>query len=160
MKKLLLVILLLVATTTFAQKVTFTPNYYDGGISYFGYWSAIDTSATYRSEYFDITPFDGQTLYLTYNYNTGNTTGSLKCYIQGIYGDGIMTMDLDTLTLTSANGYTGTQVIPSISGFAPLIRVTFTSSGNTVGTQSKSLRMSFYARSNDPIYKLNKSWYQ
>ena len=163
MKKLLLIALMLVATLSFVQKKVFTPNYYNGGVEWFGYWASVDTAVTYTSEYFDISPIDGQTLYLTYNYNVGNTNDSITMTIQGAWGDGSMTSDLDTFYVTSVNGTQIIQLNPTLVYTAPLIRVQFATyyagASNQRGTPLKPLRISFYAKANDAIYKWNKNWY-
>lgn len=163
MKKLLLIALLLVATISFAQKKEFTPQYYNGGVEWFGYWATVDTGVTYTSEYFDMSPIDGQTLYFTYNYNTGNTNDTLTMTIQGMWGDGSMTSNLDTFYVTSVSGTQIIQLTPTLIYTAPLMRVSFVSYyGGALdqrNTPLKPLRISFYAKANDAIYKWNKNWY-
>lgn len=163
MKKIFLIALLLVATLSFAQKKEFTPQYYNGGVEWFGYWATVDTATTYVSEYFDITPIDGQTLYLTYNYNVGNTNDTITMTLQGAWGDGSMTSDLDTFYVTSVSGTQIIQLTPDLAYTAPLMRVSFATyyagALNQRGTPLKPLRISFYAKVNDSIYKWNKNWY-
>ena len=163
MKKIFLIALLLVATLSFAQKKEFTPQYYNGGVEWFGYWATVDTATTYVSEYFDITPIDGQTLYITYNYNVGSTNDTIKMTLQGAWGDGSMTSDLDTFYVTSVSGTQIIQLTPDLAYTAPLMRVSFATyyagALNQRNTPLKPLRISFYAKANDAIYKWNKNWY-
>ena len=172
MKRIFLAILMLVATVSFAQKVSFNTDFYNAGVGFTGYWSDVDSWATadssaltYTSEYFDITPIDGQTLYMTYNfYTSGNTNDSLILYIQGVWGDGTMALNLDTVILVGTNTSLATQVVPSITAYAPMVRVSFvqptTGAFATKNAQNGKLRLNFYARANDVIYKWNKNWYK
>jgi len=170
MKKLFLILLLLVATIGYTQSNDFDldKKYYDGGVSYFGYWSDVDSlsTLTYTTKYFDITGIDNQTIYLTYDYITvGNTDDSLRLILQGKTGNGSvsMTVNLDTLFLVGSTATSSKQITMSLTGFLGMTRFYITPFyASDVAAQNRingSLKISIYAKLTDPIYKFNKSWY-
>lgn len=170
MKKLFLVILLLVATVGYSQQ-TVNTQYFNAGVSYdvgtFAYDTAgaLATTAIF-TQYFEGTGIDGQTLYLTYDMITaGSTNDSVLVIIQGFIPTGTtgMVLNCDSLYMVGSTTSSIKQLTLSPTGFAPKYRIRlihyYAGAADQKNAAITSIKLNVYAKSIDPVYKWNTSWY-
>jgi hypothetical protein len=168
---LILAIVLFAGGNAFSQNVSIDERFYNAGIGFLGY-TAVDTLNTtqYTTSFFDISLIDGQTMYFTYDYYTPATTGADTLYVivQSKVGDatGSMTFNLDTLTIVSnITANTPSQTTFSFTSYHPTCRLIirpnyYGIAGAPLQTsRDGTLRFFIYARVNDTVDKMNKSWY-
>jgi hypothetical protein len=102
--------------------------YYRGGMSISGTKTNIDSGSTTYTGWFDVTAFDGQTMYLTTMYVCDSTTADTMLVItEGRDGRiQTLTLPMDTTTIVGSSG-TVTQTTITLSSYFPECRLKFLS---------------------------------
>lgn len=139
----------------------FVTNYHDGGISLGTYFSSIDSLSTYYTDYVDFSLFDGQTIYVTWNYySVGGSNDSLILTPQGkqrVAENQTIATDLMTtglVMIAHSSGDSAVQTTMTLTRFLPDTRfkISQTGAGSAGGTNNRAggiLKLSLYCKITD-----------
>ncbi len=155
-----------------AQRPEVKETRFEAGQCFTTSWSDIDSTGTYYSGTFDITSIDAQTMYLTFDYispdssssSSGGTKDTLACILEGLFPpftttSYILGTQIDTVFLTNS-GHSGRssfiqQTSLTVANRFPQARwkiVNWTSGSGTINRSNQTLKLGLYSPVNDPVY--------
>ncbi len=126
--------------------------WYDNGIGWYAFFDDVDSTldvASYKSEWFDWSHVDGQTVYMTYR-ATSDANDTIKVIIQGRYNDSL-TINLDTNACVCNVGVTQVALTPT--AYMPMVRFYIYNQNTTGGlaADAKELYLFIYAKALDAV---------
>lgn len=170
-KGVFIFLILLLAVIANAQRPTVAEQKFEAGQAYTVSWTDIDSLNTYYSGTFDITKIDAQTMYLTYDYvspdssgaNQGGVKDTLALILEGMFPpfttpSYILGTQIDTVFLTNS-GHSGRvsfvqQTSLTVANRFPQARwkvVNWTSGAGLINRGNQTLKLGLYAPINDYV---------
>lgn len=170
-KGIFIFLILWLAVVANAQRPTVSEQKFEAGQAYTVSWTDIDSLNTYYSQTFDITKIDGQTMYLTYDYispdsssaNKGGNKDTLALILEGMFppfttSSYILGTQIDTVFLVNS-GHSGRssfvqQTSITVANRFPQARwkvVNWTSGDGLINRSNQTLKLGLYAPINDYV---------
>lgn len=159
MRKLMIAILLLITGTVFGQTYFQSPSYFNGGKSVSVYFSDVDSTVTYTTNWIDISTIDAQSISIITDF-IASANDSLQILVQGRVkktGNTYVQWNLDTILVkgsTNSGASATVHQLLTLSSFAPEARLSisqYIGAGVGYNANNNTLSVTLYTKDNDYI---------